>query len=236
MAFSSSSFFCCSISIFNLIFNVRGLCRCVPRCLFSYRRLIKNVFAFKSHHPPRSHTTFTPSWDDRLIALILTLPPNSLLTAYPLDPASPRASTSTIFDLPLRPTHFGADGLLRLAATPTPPTTPPPSSGFVAAGFLFGPGHVVSKVPYDPHLDVNNSSFRLRVFNNFTDLQFLHFSSHFVPPPFFLSLLGYFLWGGGPPLGAPLRRGLHPLRGAVECPLPQIFPPKQTIISRTAAR
>ena len=104
-----------------------------------------------------SHMRAVQNWDDELVTTWeACLDPMAVLSVYPNGfqlPCSLQLDT-----LPVMAAHrfddFGIlkfQGISRYQLPQQQPTAPLPNA-FMAGGFLFGPGGIVSEVPYDPSL------------------------------------------------------------------------------------
>jgi hypothetical protein len=102
-----------------------------------------------------SHSTFVPHFDEILIKELHKTPDpeNSVLTSYPHDRDAftvDETSAPVICN-----GKWNEDGLPVFEAVVKPKSffkDKPVPTGFASAGFLFGPGEMLKRVPYDPNL------------------------------------------------------------------------------------
>ncbi len=103
-----------------------------------------------------SHMEFVQDWDAKILRQWRAAPvaPDSagaVLTHYP-----PAEMTDELRDGKVT-THicqgkFEPDGMVSFLSMQHKPKPLPMRTYFLAGGFLFGPGHLVTSVPFDPHL------------------------------------------------------------------------------------
>lgn len=96
-----------------------------------------------------SHTRFAPGWDARAVRMLASCPsPRPVLTHYPHDFDTPESR-----DVPvLCKARFDDNGVPVLDAVTLPAARRPRPVPFTSGGFVFGPGSMVTEVPYDPDL------------------------------------------------------------------------------------
>lgn len=100
-----------------------------------------------------SHTRFTPGWDSRAIAMLKTCPsPKPVLTHYPHDWGEAQKEGGAVGVPVLCKAEFGDNGVLTFNAVTLPASAAPRPVPFTSGGFVFGPGTMVTEVPYDPDL------------------------------------------------------------------------------------
>jgi len=105
-----------------------------------------------------SHTTFVKEWDVKVINNLYQcpVPATAILTGYPHDAAN--YSLDELSVPILCNSKFNGDGLPQFeasikSATDIARAKSPFPVPFVAGGFLFGHGTLVTDVPFDPYLD-----------------------------------------------------------------------------------
>lgn len=98
-----------------------------------------------------SHTRFVQDWDVHALEVHRSCPrpDRAVLTHYPHD----WGLASKTRDVPvLCKSKFDKQGLVTFDAVVMPAAAKPRPVPFTAGGFLFGPGAMVTRVPYDPAL------------------------------------------------------------------------------------
>ncbi|MBF0190638.1 MAG: hypothetical protein HQL99_05745 [Magnetococcales bacterium] len=102
-----------------------------------------------------SHTRFDPGWDVQLIDMLHACPsPKAVLSTHPNKYIPPDERFARGYPY-LRAKKFNRDGILVPQGEYVDLADRPPSprpSAFVGGGLLFGPGSLVTEVPYDPYL------------------------------------------------------------------------------------
>lgn len=98
-----------------------------------------------------SHMRFVQDWDVKVIDEHSKCPDQpAVLSTYPLDWGTESAGAMPV----LCKSEFNGDGILQLEAVLKEPESDVPSAiPFASGGFFFGPGSVVTTVPFDPTLD-----------------------------------------------------------------------------------
>ncbi|WP_306215892.1 GlcNAc-transferase family protein [Actinoplanes sp. RD1] len=101
-----------------------------------------------------SHTRFTPGWDTRLIELAgVTGAAKPIITCYPPDYQPGAEYTGSGEPTEIIVGGWMSDGFPWLSQRALDDRSGKPvPANFVAGGFLFAPGSLVTEVPYDPYL------------------------------------------------------------------------------------
>ena len=100
-----------------------------------------------------SHTRFTPGWDSRAIAMLKACPaPKPVLTHYPHDWGEAQRDGGAAGVPVLCKATFDANGVPTFNAVTLAASDQPRPVPFTSGGFVFGPGTMLTEVPYDPDL------------------------------------------------------------------------------------
>lgn len=122
-----------------------------------------------------SHMRFEQGWDEILLGMYDSCPTEkAVLTTYPI-PYIPPNELSPPSIVTILPKYFDRQGILMFKSIAhgidKAPKTPAPTP-YIAAGFLFGPGQIISDAPYDPHIYFQGEEITLaaRLWTNGWDL------------------------------------------------------------------
>jgi len=96
-----------------------------------------------------SHINFIEHWDEKLLNMHDNLPPNSIISSYPLDYKDRHKLGVPYICESMYKSH---KGIPEYQSYIQEPTERPRLTYIIAAGFLFMPRQAVIDVPFDPHL------------------------------------------------------------------------------------